>query len=296
MEGEAFAVFDTASIDTACGENGFVFGREILADDGDDANIGKKACGEREVGSRATNDLFTHARRRFQRIKGDRANDRDRHLCSRLFAEVLTDDEFQFLFRRGRNRIARSQDRRRKGAAATASTLFRQRGYGFTNDVASILRILIEHGDDLIDGHVIVTVVPAIVVSNHGDRDVTELSFARELRFLKIGHADHIETESAVRIAFGFCRKLRAFHADVGSATFAHDVRLFTCAFDDLRHLTAYRFAKADVGYNSVAKKRGDALAGAIVKLVGNDEVGGLVFQLQRADGGDRNDALDSEL
>ena len=53
---------------------------------------------------------------------------------------------------------------------------------------------------------------------------------------------------------------------------------------------------KRDVGDDAFAEEGGDALFGAVVKLVGNDEVGGLVLFLERADGGDGEDALDSEL
>ncbi len=37
-------------------------------------------------------------------------------------------------------------------------------------------------------------------------------------------------------------------------------------------------------------------MEGAVDELVGNDEVGGLVLFLERADGGDGEDALDAEL
>ena len=37
-------------------------------------------------------------------------------------------------------------------------------------------------------------------------------------------------------------------------------------------------------------------MKGAVDELVGHDKVGGLVLFLERADGGDRDDALDAEL
>ena len=58
----------------------------------------------------------------------------------------------------------------------------------------------------------------------------------------------------------------------------------------------ADRIAKGDVAHDAVAKESGDAMKGAIDELVGNDEVGGLVLFLERADGGDGEDALDAEL
>ena len=43
-------------------------------------------------------------------------------------------------------------------------------------------------------------------------------------------------------------------------------------------------------------KKVDDAMKGAVDELVGHNEVGGLVLFLERADGGDGDDALDAEL
>ena len=57
----------------------------------------------------------------------------------------------------------------------------------------------------------------------------------------------------------------------------------------------ADRIAEGDVADDAVAEKSGDAMKGAIDELVGHDEVGGLVLFLERADGGDGDDALDAE-
>ena len=46
---------------------------------------------------------------------------------------------------------------------------------------------------------------------------------------------------------------------------------------------------------DAVAEEGRDAVEGAIDELVGNDEVSGLVLFLERADGGDGEDALDAE-
>ena len=50
------------------------------------------------------------------------------------------------------------------------------------------------------------------------------------------------------------------------------------------------------MAHDAVAEEGGDAVEGAVDELVGNDEVGGLVLFLERADGGDGEDALDAEL
>ena len=47
---------------------------------------------------------------------------------------------------------------------------------------------------------------------------------------------------------------------------------------------------------DAFAEESGDAMKGAVDELIGHDEVGGLVLFLERADGGDGEDALDAEL
>jgi hypothetical protein len=54
--------------------------------------------------------------------------------------------------------------------------------------------------------------------------------------------------------------------------------------------------AEGDVADDAFAEEGGDAMEGAIDELVGDDEVSGLVLFLERADGGDGEDALDAEL
>ena len=50
------------------------------------------------------------------------------------------------------------------GMAATAST----------HHAARVLRVLHQHGDNLVDGDRVVLLVPAVVVGDHGDRGVAE--------------------------------------------------------------------------------------------------------------------------
>ena len=66
---EAFAggVLDAARVDFARVEDGFLLGAEVLADDGDDANIGEEAGGKREVGGCAARGCARCGLRGFQR-------------------------------------------------------------------------------------------------------------------------------------------------------------------------------------------------------------------------------------
>ena len=61
MEGEAVGVLNAGGIDAAAGEDGFVLGGEVTADDTDDADAGEVAGGEGKVSRGAAKDLFCPA-------------------------------------------------------------------------------------------------------------------------------------------------------------------------------------------------------------------------------------------
>src|SRR5208337_3188807 len=76
----------------------------------------------------------------------------------------------------------------------------------------------------------------------------------------------------------------------------AYDADFFAGGLDHARQFSANRIGKADVRHHAAAEKSVYAMASAIEKLVGDDEVQRLMLFLQRSDCGDRNDALDSKL
>src|SRR5215203_4126132 len=57
--------------------------------------------------------------------------------------------------------------------------------------------------------------MPAVVVGDQGDRGVTDLRLACELRLLQIRHADDVGTPRSIEPRLGECRELRTLHADV---------------------------------------------------------------------------------
>ena len=79
MEGEAVGVLDASRVDAAAGEDGFVLGGEVTADDADDTNAGEVGGGEGEVGGGATEDLFGFAGGGGEGVKGDGADYEDGH-------------------------------------------------------------------------------------------------------------------------------------------------------------------------------------------------------------------------
>ena len=115
---------------------------------------------------------------------------------------------------------------------ALARTLSRHRGNGFAHNFGRVFRVLHQHGDDLIHGYRIVMRVPAIVIRDHRDRDVTNFRFARQLCLLQIGHADHIHAQPAIHIRLGFRGELRTLHAQIGSAMPAGDADLLARRLD----------------------------------------------------------------
>src|SRR5438128_11344017 len=138
--------------------------------------------------------------------------------------------------------------------------------------------------------------MPAVVVGHHGGGRVTNFSFARQLRFLKIGHANHVHAPTAVDVRFGFRRKLWPFHAEIGSAAFAHDTGFLAGSFQNAGEFRTDGICKRNVGDDAVAKKSIDAMARAIKELIGDDELHRLVLFLERADCGNGNNTLHSEM
>ena len=53
-----FCVLDAASIDAAFFQHVFVFGSEVFADNGDDANVGEIAGGKSKVGRSAAENVL----------------------------------------------------------------------------------------------------------------------------------------------------------------------------------------------------------------------------------------------
>ncbi len=64
---------------------------------------------------------------------------------------------------------------------------------------------------------------------------------------------------------------------------------------DDVGKLRADGIGEADVGDQAFAEEGGDAAAGAVEELVGDDEIERAVLFLERADGAEGEDALDAE-
>src|SRR5882724_7363002 len=137
--------------------------------------------------------------------------------------------------------------------------------------------------------------MPAIVVGDHSDSAVAEFGFAGELGFGDVGHADDVEIHGAVHVGFGKSGKLRALHADVGAFAVDFDSTVNTGIGENARDLRAGRFVEADVSDQAAAEKRGDAIFGAVDKLVGDEKFAGGKFLFDRAYGADGDDAIDTE-
>src|SRR5665647_3373032 len=91
---------------------------------------------------------------------------------------------------------------------------------GTAHDRLRRLYVALHVGQDLLQRDVFLTLEPAVVVSDQRHGGVAELGLAGELGLLKVGHADDVEAELAVRIGFGACREpvsythLRAHETD----------------------------------------------------------------------------------
>ena len=61
VEALAGYMLDACGVDVLGGEDGFVLWEEVVADDTDDTDVGEEACGQGEVGCRATEHALTLA-------------------------------------------------------------------------------------------------------------------------------------------------------------------------------------------------------------------------------------------
>lgn len=138
--------------------------------------------------------------------------------------------------------------------------------------------------------------MPAVVVRDHRDRHITDLGLAGEFCLLQIGHANHIHTQIAVDVRFGFRRELRPFHAEIRTAAFPDHPRFLARFLDHASQVCTNGVGKSNVRHYSVSKKCVDAMASSVEELVRDDEFERLVLFLQRTDGRDRDDAFDAEL
>src|SRR5580698_8984356 len=138
--------------------------------------------------------------------------------------------------------------------------------------------------------------MPAIVIRDHGNRDVANLGFAGQLRLLQVGHTDHVHAQAAIDIRLGLCRKLRTLHTQIGSAELARYSGLAASLLHDASKFPANRIAEGNVRDNPVAKKSINPVTRAVEELIGNDEIERLVLFLQRSDGRNGDDPLDAQL
>src|ERR1700761_229320 len=138
--------------------------------------------------------------------------------------------------------------------------------------------------------------MPAVVVCDHGHGGVANFRLPGQLGFLQVGHSDDIGAPAAIEVRFGPGGKLRAFHTNIDAASFHHDACCLGALLDRGGYSRTNRVAKRHVGYDSLSKKCRGTLGGAVDELIRNYKFGGLVLQLERADGGDGDDSFDAQL
>src|ERR1044072_5967246 len=129
-----------------------------------------------------------------------------------VFADDCREPLFGFrrdLIRRGNNSMAK------RVAAFALALLISDARDGPGDELLRVSRVAIQIFDHHLDRDRVMIGMPAIVIRNQRYRRVTYLGFAREFRFLKVGHPDHGHSPRAIRLRFRFSRKRRAFHAEI---------------------------------------------------------------------------------
>src|ERR1051326_6891689 len=117
-----------------------------------------------------------------------------------LLANVLTHKQLQLLARALGNHCAIRDESVRQRRAAFAIELIWHRADGGLHQLGSVGSVLRQIGDYVVDRNGIVFGMPAVVVGHHRNGRVTHLSFAGELGFLQIRHADDVHTPASIQI------------------------------------------------------------------------------------------------
>ncbi len=149
----------------------------------------------------------------------------------------------------------------------------------------------VEVFDDHFDGDVVVVVVPAVVIRDHGGGGVGDLRLAGALGFAEVGHADDVMARGAVGEGFGACAERGAFHAHVGAAVVGAEPEPAGGGEEEFSQILGDRVGEGDVGDDAAAEEGvGGGLLGAVDELVDEDDVAGAVLALERSDGADAED------
>ncbi len=191
-----------------------------------------------------------------------------------------------------RHGVGPRDQRELQGRAALARARDGQLRDGFGDRALGGLRILHQRLHDHLDRHRIVLGMPAVVVGDEGERHVTDLRFAGQLRFLQVRHADDVHAPRAIQPGLGKGRKLRPFHAHVGAAAMHVRTHGGHGIGADLGELGADGMRERDVRGEAVAEERADATLRSIEKLIRHDDVERRVFLLEAADRARRNNPL----
>lgn len=172
-----------------------------------------------------------------------------------------------------------------KSGAAFAGAAGGSRFDDVAHEFTSVLGVLGEIANDLVDGDGVVLFVPTIVIGDHGHSDIADFGFAGEFGFLKISHTDDVHAPASINVGFGARREGGAFHAEISTAEFAGDADLLRAGVSGGGELRADGIREADVRDNAVAKEGGNTTPGTIEKLIWDHEIEGFVFDLHGADG-----------
>ena len=136
--------------------------------------------------------------------------------------------------------------------------------------------------------------MPAVIIGNQGQSDITDFRFSGQFRFLQIGHPDDVHAPTT--IDFRFCNrgKCRTFHTQIGPPQF-HRNACFRSSFDNLlRKMRADRVGKTDMNHQALSKKGRNSSPSPIKKLVWEDDIKWFMFLFQGSDCTRRDNPLHS--
>src|SRR5687767_3028074 len=112
---------------------------------------------------------------------------------------VFPDDRAQPLAGFGGDLVGRCNDSMpQRLSAFTLAGAVREFRHRASNKLLSVRGVTVEKIDDHLDRYRVMVGVPAVVIGDQRHRRVTYLRLARELRLLKVCHADDVHPPGAV--------------------------------------------------------------------------------------------------
>src|SRR5512132_2065186 len=126
--------------------------------------------------------------------------------------------------------------------------------------------------------------MPAIIISDQRERDVTDLGLARELGLLQVCHADDAHSPASINFRLCLGGKRRPLHAQICAAAMGLNVSNLARLFKHVAQFLANGMSESHMRHDALTKEGRftRACSSPVKKLIGNHHVERCVPLLER--------------